>query len=87
MRAVLALEAIDFKKHSGAISYFRQSYIKTGLLKNEFSEVIGTAFFIRNQSDYEDFFILSKEEAKMQCENALRFYNAVETYITQKTGQ
>ena len=32
IRAVLALEGRDFAKHSGVINYFRQSYIKTGIL-------------------------------------------------------
>ena len=30
MRAVLALEEVDFKKHSGVIQYFQREYIKTG---------------------------------------------------------
>ena len=31
MRAVLALEEVDFKKHSGVIQYFQREYIKTGI--------------------------------------------------------
>ncbi len=81
IRAVLALEAVDFKKHSGIISYFRQKYIKTEIFEKEFSDVIGAAFLMRNQSDYEDFFIVSKEEAKKQCDNALRFYEEVTGYL------
>ena len=30
MRAVLALDGEDFKKHSGVIQYFQRTYIKTG---------------------------------------------------------
>lgn len=81
LRAVLAFEAVDFKKHSGVISYFRQNYIRTGLFDNEYSDFIGSAFLIRNQSDYEDFFVVSKEEAKTQCDNALMFYNVVFEYL------
>lgn len=88
LRAVLALEAIDFKKHSGVISYFRQSYIRTGIFDNEFSDIIGSAFLIRNQSDYEDFFVVSKEETKVQCDNALKFINEVSKYLkTAKIGE
>ena len=32
LRAVLALDAFDSKKHSGVISYFLEHYIKTKLL-------------------------------------------------------
>ena len=81
LRALLALEAKDFKKHSGSISYFRQNYIKTGIFSNELSDIIGSAFLIRNQCDYEDFFIVSKEETKVQCNNALKFLNAISEYI------
>lgn len=33
IRAILVLEGVDFKKHSGVTAYFRQHYIKTGLLR------------------------------------------------------
>ena len=81
IRSVLALEAIDFKKHSGIISYFRQKYIKTEIFSKELSDVIGAAFLLRNQSDYEDFFIVSNEESKNQCDNAFRFYKEVSDYL------
>lgn len=30
MRAVLAIEGVDYKRHSGVISHFHQHYINTG---------------------------------------------------------
>jgi len=36
MRAVLASECFDSKKHSGIISAFRQRYIKTGKFSSHF---------------------------------------------------
>ena len=35
MRAVLAFDEIDMKRHSGVISEFRRRYIKTKFLKHE----------------------------------------------------
>ena len=35
MRAVLAFDEIDMKRHSGVISEFRRRYIKTEILKHE----------------------------------------------------
>jgi len=32
MRAIFALDGLDFKKHSGLISEFRKRYVKSGLL-------------------------------------------------------
>ncbi len=81
MRAILAIDGVDFKKHSGVISYFREKYIKTGILPKELSVIIGQASLVRNQSDYEDFFLASAEEAQKQLENAKYFYAVVAEYL------
>jgi len=52
MRAVLALEEFDSKKHSGVISIFRQRYIKTGAFPPEFSDMIQRAFNNRSVGNY-----------------------------------
>ena len=54
MRAVLALEEVDFKKHSAVISYFRHNYIANGKLPIEFSDLIGITFDLRSDCDYDD---------------------------------
>ncbi|MCD7894448.1 MAG: HEPN domain-containing protein [Erysipelotrichaceae bacterium] len=81
MRAVLALEKKDFSKHSAVISYFRKEYIKTGMFDKTLSRIISEAFDVRTDSDYNDFYILSKEEIYQQIENAEEFYNEIENYI------
>jgi len=81
MRAVLALEGFDSKKHSGIMSAFRQRYIKTKMFDSAFSDVIGAAFEIRNFSDYEDFYVVSKVEVIQQIENACSFLRTVAAYI------
>ncbi len=81
MRAVLALEGADFKKHSGVIAFFRQNFIKTGEFDIVFSEIIQKASFIRNESDYSDFYIASREEAEEQVEGAKRFFKEVLRYL------
>jgi len=83
IRAVLALEGADFKKHSGVISYFQQHYIKTGIFERKYSEYVKEAFSIRTDSDYKDFYIVSKEDAQEQLDHACLFINAVEAYICQ----
>ncbi|RCX20991.1 uncharacterized protein (UPF0332 family) [Anaerobacterium chartisolvens] len=84
MRAVLALEGADFKKHSGVIAFFRQNFIKTGEFDIVFSEIIQKASFIRNESDYSDFYIASREEAEEQVEGAKRFFKEVLRYLKSK---
>ena len=83
MRAVLALEGFDSKKHSGIISTFRKNYIKTEIFPLEFSKIIDNAFEVRNDSDYNDFYVISKEKTVAQIENAKVFLAAVENYIAQ----
>jgi len=81
MRALLALDGLDFKKHSAVISKFRELYMKTAIFDVELSDIIANLFDTRNEADYEDFFVISKEETKEQLENAKKFYNAIEAYL------
>jgi len=81
LRAILAIDRVDFKKHSGVISYFREKYIKTNLFEEKHSDIISKASMIRNKSDYEDFYIASREESQEQIDNAKVFYDAVEEYL------
>lgn len=81
IRSVLALEAVDFKKHSAVISYFRKNYIKTSIFKVELSDMITEAFDIRSDSDYDDFYLVSKNDILVQIQNAKYFYEEVKKYI------
>jgi hypothetical protein len=81
MRAVLALDSFDSKKHSGVISQFRLKYIKAGIFPAELSSVIRSAFEIRNDSDYQDFYVISRDDVAVQIANAKTFLAAVEGYI------
>jgi uncharacterized protein (UPF0332 family) len=62
MRAVQALDRFDSRKHSGVIDNFRKDYIKTEIFPHNFSGIIGNAFEIRLECDYEDFYLVSKKE-------------------------
>lgn len=84
MRSILALDGKDFEKHSAVISYFRKEYIKTQKIPVEASNIIGNAFSNRNDSDYEDFFEPSAEEANEQFAEAQRFVEIIEKYLADK---
>ena len=81
LRAILALESVDFQKHSAVIAHFQQYYIKTNIFDKRFSKIIADAFKIRNDSDYEDFYVLSKESVEEQIKNAADFINEIEKYV------
>ncbi len=84
MRSVLALEGKDFSKHSGVSAYFRKEYIKTGIFDIGLSDIIKEAFDVRSDSDYDDYYLISKEEVLEQIANAELFYQKVSEYLKQK---
>ena len=80
IRSVLALEGVDFKKHSAVLSYFRQHYIKTDIFDLKLSKIIDVLFNLRAKSDYSDFFVVSKKEVVEQIDNAEYFLSCVERF-------
>ena len=84
MRAVLALDGFDSGKHSGVIAEFRRRYLKTGLLRRELSYTIDSLVEIRQGSDYDDFYVISKEEVAEQLEKAKIFVQSVEEYLMRE---
>ena len=84
MRAVLAFDKIDMKHHSGIIAEFRRLYIKTGIFDAELSKIISVLSDSRTDSDYDDFFIVSKEEVAEQIKNAELFLEKIKEYVSTK---
>ncbi len=84
MRSVLAFDDIDMKHHSGIISEFRRLYIKTNVFDTKLSLIISVLFNIRTDSDYDDFFVISKEEVSEQIQNAEYFLSEIREYLNTK---
>ncbi len=63
-RALLATKGLDSSKHSGVISLFQKSFVKTNLLSADLSKALPKSFERRQDSDYEDFAQISKEEVE-----------------------
>ncbi|MDD3139924.1 MAG: HEPN domain-containing protein [Lachnospiraceae bacterium] len=84
VRAVLALDGVDYSKHAGVIAYFQKEYVKTGVFEKKYSKYLSTAFQIRNNTDYADFFVVSQEDAKEQYEKATEFYEEIKKYLEKK---
>ena len=87
VRAILALDGVDFKKHAGVISYFQKEYIKTGVFEVRYSKYLSQAFQIRNNTDYADFFIVSKEDADEQYARAKDFYEMIKNYLPGRVNR
>ena len=84
LRAVLILDSFDSKKHSGIIAKFRENYLKTELFNKEISDYISSLFRVRSASDYDDFYIVSKEEAISQVDKAEKIICQVKSYLSKK---
>ena len=91
--AVLAKEGIAFKRHKEAIANFNKNYVKTEIFPRSIGRKIGEAEEIRHASDYDDFYIASREESQRQVIVAEEFIQMVEEYCEKiaddesKTGE
>lgn len=83
VRAVLAVRQVDFSKHAGVIAYFQKEFIKTEIFDKKYSKYLQQAFQIRNSCDYDDFFIVSKQDAEEQYERAVEILVVIEGYISK----
>ncbi|MGN1146289.1 MAG: HEPN domain-containing protein, partial [Acetatifactor sp.] len=81
IRAILAIRQVDFTKHAGVIAYFQKEFIKTEIFDKRYSKYLQQAFQIRNSCDYDDFFIVSKQDAKEQYERAKEILAVIEEYV------
>lgn len=81
VKAVLALEEVDFKRHKDAIGYFNKNYVATEKFPKELGRKMGMLKQLREKSDYDDFYIAGREEAEMQINTALRMIQEVKGYV------
>ncbi len=81
LRAVTALNQFDSSKHSGIIAYFNHNYVKTGVFDKELSKLIDASYRLREKADYQDFFLVSKEQASEQIERAENVFSTIQAYL------
>lgn len=85
IKAILALEKIDFKRHKDVVAYFNKQYVASGIFVREIGRNLGRLQQKREKSDYDDFYIASKEEAEEQIAAAMQIVRAVKSFV-QKSG-
>ena len=84
VKAVLAIEGVDFKRHKDAVANFNKDYVKASVFPREMGRKIGQAEEIRHASDYDDFYIASKEESERQISVADEFIILAEKYCLEQ---
>lgn len=67
-----------------ADGYFNKKYVKTEIFSRELGRKIGEAEEIRHASDYDDFYIASREEAERQIVVADEFIEQIEKYCKEQ---
>lgn len=81
IKAILAMEPIDFKKHKDVQAYFNKNYINTGIFPKELGRKIVEASKMREDSDYDDEFIVNADKTKKQLDTADELIKLVEKYL------
>ena len=87
LRSVTALDHFDSGKHSGIIAYFNRNYVKTGVFDREISKLIDSSYRLREKADYDDFFLVARDDAAKQYEKARQVIEAVERYVQTRTEE
>lgn len=81
IKAVLALEPIDFKRHKDVLGYFNKNYVNTNIFPRKIGRKIANASTVREDSDYDDEYIVKQEDTLEQIETAKELMKLVEEYI------
>lgn len=81
IKAVLSRSSADFKRHKDVIGYFNKEYVATDIFPRAIGRKLGILKQIREESDYDDFYIASKEEAYEQIKTAELILEKVTEYL------
>ena len=78
--AIHALDGNAYKRHKDALANFNKNYIKTEIFPRTLGRRIAEAEEIRHASDYDDFYLATREEAEEQIATAIELIEKVEEY-------
>lgn len=81
VKAILALNTVDFKRHKDVMGYFNKEYVAKEIFPREIGRKLGTLQRVREKSDYDDFYIASREKAEEQFQTAELVIGEVKKYL------
>jgi len=86
IKALLAMKEIDADTHNGCLRQFNVHFIKDEVGEFQAGDYkrIADAQRIRNNSDYDDFYIADKEECIRQVETAREFCDKMLKFFADK---
>lgn len=84
VKAILALSTVDFKRHKDVMGYFNKEYVAKEIFPREIGRKLGTLQRVREKSDYDDFYIASREKAEEQFQTAELVIGEVKKYLDKE---
>lgn len=81
--ALIAKKGIGTSKHYGVLSLFDKDFVKPGIFTKEMSKLFHRSFHLRQDSDYSEFTIISKEETNEILDGAKEFVNRVKSHLAE----
>lgn len=85
--SVLALEPKTFKRHKDTLAYFNKNYVHSGVFPREVGRKLSRLEVIQHKSDYDSFYIASREEAIEQIDVASEVVALIEKYMKEKPSK
>lgn len=85
--AIHALDGKSYKRHKDTLANFNKEYIKTEIFPKTLGRRIIEAEEIRHASDYDDFYIATKEKAEEQIKTARELLERIEAYCASRMNE
>ena len=78
---------LHFYFTTNTLANFNKNYVKTEIFPRKLGKRIVESEEIRHASDYDDFYIATREEAEEQIQTAKELVKLVEEYVRQRWDQ
>lgn len=87
INTVHALNGNGYKRHKDAIGNFNKDYVKSGIFPREVGRKVSEIEEIRHASDYDDFYLASREETERQIAMADELIQLIESYCMSQIDE
>lgn len=84
VRSLYALLGRDFRKHKTLLGNFNKEFVATGVFPRNFGKSLSALAYIREQNDYDDFFLADRDACEKQLQFARELLEAIKKYIHEK---
>jgi len=81
-KALLLMDGIDVSKHSAVAAAFGREYVKTGKIDSRYHRMLLDGFEWRQKSDYDVYWLATREAAERCRQEAEAFVAQVEKSLT-----